>query len=438
LPFPLRPRAHIPTHPLTHVLLPLLAALLFLPRLAALPLDPDESQWIADSHYLELFLSGDTASPLWQENFTVLTQPPLVRYVVGAGRRLGGYGPGDLNAPWDFSLSPAANLARGAVPEPRLLWWARLPMALLAILSAGLVLRLAARAAGPRAGLAAALLFVLNGYLNLSLRQAMAESITVAAILAGLCAADAALRRWRALGHAAPASNPSRALVALSGLGLSAGLAAGAKMNTGLIALLVPAVAPTLLLAPGPQPRRLRLRFVLLATLLTGALAAAAFVAPNPFLYPDPIQRARQLVRQRVYEMSRQVRLFPQDVIRGPADRARFLGLGLFQDYAALAFPGAVFLNLPLCALGLFRLARPALRWLRRASGPPTPALFILAAAFVGLPPLLTPLKWPRYLVLPELFVTVFIGVGLAHLLYVVERLVRRRSAVGRRPARAA
>ena len=70
-------------------------------------------------------------SDVWQESYWTLTQPPLPRYFIGFGRRLGGFNESQLNQPIDFFLTEAENIAREAYPDEKLLHWARMPMAVL-------------------------------------------------------------------------------------------------------------------------------------------------------------------------------------------------------------------------------------------------------------------------------------------------------------------
>ena len=94
----------------------------------------DESYWIATSYYLEALLGEpvdeirpEVPQPLWRESYETLTQPPLARYVIGVGRRFGGFGVADLNGKWNYQADLAANEAAGNMPSERLLLWSRRP-----------------------------------------------------------------------------------------------------------------------------------------------------------------------------------------------------------------------------------------------------------------------------------------------------------------------
>src|SRR5688572_29801773 len=114
-------------------------ALFYLPGLSSVEFHPDESQWIATSNVFETYLRGDFQSPVWDRSYWTLTQPPVVRYIIGFSRYVGGYHIPDLNKPWDFERGKNFNDRRGAMPSDGLLWWSRLPMAILAIFSLAFV-----------------------------------------------------------------------------------------------------------------------------------------------------------------------------------------------------------------------------------------------------------------------------------------------------------
>src|SRR5688572_15506160 len=120
------------------------AALLFVvfawtPGLSQNPLEGDESHWIATSAQYEAFVTGDWNSPVWDVQYWTLTQPPVPRYFIGLGRTLGGFGLDTLNVPWDYSLDHDGNAQIGAIPRPALLWWSRVPMLLLALVSSAVL-----------------------------------------------------------------------------------------------------------------------------------------------------------------------------------------------------------------------------------------------------------------------------------------------------------
>src|SRR3712207_9448214 len=58
----------------------------------------DESRWISTSRYFWItFVERDLFGPAWRPNYIVLTQPPVARYLIGAGLALQGWTPDQLN-----------------------------------------------------------------------------------------------------------------------------------------------------------------------------------------------------------------------------------------------------------------------------------------------------------------------------------------------------
>jgi len=140
---------------------------------------PDESQWIATSNTFEAYLKLEIRSPVWEPSYWTLTQPPVARYFIGAGRLIGGIHRPDLNRAWNFDRGTEFNIQKGAMPSDRLLWWSRLPMAGLAVISMALVFILLRTSAYPLAAYVWIWLVTINPYFLLHLRRAMGESCLV-------------------------------------------------------------------------------------------------------------------------------------------------------------------------------------------------------------------------------------------------------------------
>ena len=64
----------------------------------------DESRWIARSQVFEEFFTARFGSPYFDESYRTLTNPPTGVYLIGMGRRIGGYRWADLSLPWNWEL----------------------------------------------------------------------------------------------------------------------------------------------------------------------------------------------------------------------------------------------------------------------------------------------------------------------------------------------
>ncbi len=386
-------------------------------RIEGISFWPDESQWIATSYFFEAFLDQQAEPSLWDEYYWTLTQPPVARYVIALGRLAGGYGIHDLNQPWEFKSDAAANADSGAMPAAGLLWWSRLPMALLAALSIVLLFCLVSRAAGRVAGYTMVLLLAANPYLGSTLCRAMSEAPLLVCVVMAMLAGDSALRYWQRAATSAPPSiatlRPAAACFLL--MGCICGLGAAAKLNGSTtvaagLALCILAAATHAGNATAPA----RATFILTSVGLLLIGAALIFVAANPYLYPDPWGRTSAMFKFRLTEMQTQLGLYPRFAIHGFGTRLDIVFRRVLQDDAAISVRGARFINFLLCTAGTSVLLRAAWSWLRGNENGGTSLVLVAVALTTAAPALLTPLDWERYYLLPVIFSTVGIAVGIA------------------------
>ena len=383
---------------------------------------PDESQWIATSCYLEALLGerideirSDIPRPLWGEGYVTLTQPPLARYVIGVGRRLGGFGVADLNGMWNFHVDAQANEAAGNIPGTRLLLWSRLPMAILSIATGLLFFSIAWRCAGLMGGYVFALGFAFNPYLLQILRRAMSEAtLTFFAVLV-LVAAEGAVRAFRTVDLR---DTPLRENIRLSAwwlaAGLCCGLAGAAKLNGLLMAggaAFAAWVAAHCVAGESPPMAQRCAAFVAIGIVL--AATAVAFVAPNPYLYPDPARRTVHMGRSRVAGMKIQQAVYPEARLDGITDRARAAARRVFSQHAILQFPGARVVSGGFTLVGFLVLVRRALRSVKERR-PGTEFVVVVLGASLVVPAILTPLDWDRYYLFPVLFAGLCLAVGVS------------------------
>lgn len=348
----------------------------------------DEADWVLAGGFTDSFLAGNFYPTVQgQLRFYLLIQPPLTRYIAYTGVRLGGWEVTPLN-PMAYSYH-ASGVAQSLHPQD-MVWWARMPFALLAALASVVWYRLMRNAFGRGTALVYTLATTFSPFMTNQLARAMSETplyLTSGLVLTGLARAvrSARLRDW----------------VLCAGL---VGLAATAKL-TGVLWLL-----PTLVLMslPALSPRldRLKLRRLVFrsvpAVLLT---ALASFILLNPFLYPDPLNRTAQMVKIRLEETHKQAFvLFPEYRVDGPAAWARIVPQRIFVDYAPVPSPiGGVIYT----ALGLWG----GIALVRRH--PLNPAgLAWLSGVLVILPEIFPLIDWDRYYMLPVVWLAGLFSLG--------------------------
>jgi 4-amino-4-deoxy-L-arabinose transferase-like glycosyltransferase len=379
-----------------------LLAAYYLTGLSAVEFHLDESHWIATSNALENYARVHSKAPLWEESYWTLTQPPVVRYVIGLGRSLGGYDVRSLNPPWDFDRDRDFNMRIGAMPSSGLLWWSRLPMATFAVLSLLLLFVLLRRSAGRLAAYTWTILVLLNFFLRLNLRRAMGEScillFTVLAMAIVCRALDSTGWRGKWWGAA----------------GMLCGLAWASKLNG-----LVISAACMLLVCLGSSkdvsPWKGRLWSAVRACLLVSGLSIVVFVGLNPFLWPDPVGRTMGMFANRTTEMAEQAATYPAEFMGPLPQRLPVMIVRVLRDYASLPLPPVV--NLIPCLLGFGLMVGRSWRWWRGKEGNPAPVVLLVISLFASVPTLFACMDWERYYLFPVFFSTAFSAVGLGWIL---------------------
>lgn len=244
----------------------------------------DESAYLAQSFYWDLFRDGERDSWLWLA-YDGQDLPPLTKYLVGISLELHG-----LPRP-----GPASSMAWYRDPGIRVgseadLLAGRLPVACFGALGIAATYWLGSLAFSRRAGVLGALLLLINPLYALHAARAMsdvpAESLLVASVACGLWAWGVSWRegvgwRWWA---------------GILGAGVLGGLATLSKLNGALAIIALGAIGiPALVLATrsGSHGRWGRAAWlgVPIGLAMSGLIAVAIFIALNPFVTAQPTGR---------------------------------------------------------------------------------------------------------------------------------------------------
>lgn len=400
----------------------------FFTRIASTSFYPDESQWIATSQSFEHFVRGDFSAPIWDDHYFTLTQPPIVRYLIAIGRLAGGYQIADLNLPWDFELDMQTNIQMGTLPSEGLLWWSRLPMALLSALSGLLLFGLTRRAAGRLAAYIFLALYISSSYLATQLGRAMGEASLLFFVSLAALAAERALHSWHTRDQNTPFSFATwrRPFLWFLLVGAFSGLAAATKLNGLAVAGVGVLLCALMLFHPrAGVPHAQRVVWFIRTTAGIFLLASIVFVLVNPYLYKAPITRTVYMFIFRLKEMEYQSSYFHEYHIADLSTRLQIVPQRLLQTCQTFSFPGAWVINTSLLLVGLYALILPAWRtWQRKG---PWGAGFVLLLVTLAMTPLvlLTPLDWDRYYLLPVVFSTVFIAIGASQLIFTLHHKLR-------------
>lgn len=397
----------------------------YLTGIGNVPFHPDESQWIATSHYLEKFVNGRFTSPVWQEIPWVLTQPPMARYVIGIGRLAGGYGGDELNAPWLFSRDRETNLSEGRMPEPGLLWWSRLPMAVTAVICGLLLIFMARVVSGRPAGWILLLLFILPLYYPVQLRRAMGEALLLLFILLAVLAGYGAVRSWGLLKHTEGRQGRMwvRPLAWLLLLACCAGLGGAVKLNG--LALVGAGMLLALVLAWKGRRYPFAWGFAIAGLVLLPLLTMGVFTAVNPAMYAHPLQLTKSMLTFRADEIAIQQAASPQASLPLTDIHKRITtvpnSILVFATVrAAPPLLKIAMLTLTLAGLGLL-IYQAYQWWVNDIAGDGrrqdmSLVLLLVMGIMVWLA-FLTPLDWDRYYLPPVVLVSLGTAVSLSHIL---------------------
>ncbi len=362
----------------------------------------DESAYLSQTYYADLWLSGDVNHPAWLDR-PAYDLPPLPKYLFGVALRVVGRSrPGPAAAEAWYRDS-----SKTFVP-PSALVAARWPTVSLGAAGCVAIYGLGVLAAGHRVGVLAALFLMINPLYRMHARRAMSDVPCEALMLLSLVVA---LWSWREL---------------LAGrLGLGRWLAAGLAGVTGGLAMIVLA-AWVLLAIALPGVRRRRRLAVVVSALLSGVVAFTVFLALNPFLTAKPrgpLSRERQtvarmnlrervglLISYRMWSSRSQQDAFRHNALLAPAEKIKAMavqGFGRFgplgprgsdstrrydwaQDWGAVVWWP--------CVIAGLAWAWERGRRQRTAEEPPTAwAILAEAAVACGVVTAILPMAWDRY-----------------------------------------
>ncbi|WP_435007100.1 ArnT family glycosyltransferase [Tundrisphaera lichenicola] len=382
--------------------------------LASEPHFVDESAYVSQAFFADLWLNGQRDDPAWL-TYAGYDLPPLPKYLIGFSMRAGGFRRPNSTAMWEWY----ANTSRRFV-SAEALTVARIPSVILGALGCLAIYGLGATAHGRPSGLIAALLLMANPLYRMHARRAMSDVPAEALILASLAIG---LWAWKRLLSGRGTLGPGLGLI--SGSGVLCGLATLAKLNGSLSGIIL---ATWAVMACGLRSfsGRGRLVFVL-STLLAGGVAFATFCSLNPFLYAHPqgvidpklepiarmtfSDRVRMIYDHRAGVSTEAKSIFPRDALRTPLEKIEAVavqGFGRFGPFGPRAGTDSTVRRsraqdwgacvwLPWVALGMVAASVRGLAQVRGGEPPVAWAVLVQAGVALIVVTAFIPLAWDRY-----------------------------------------
>jgi 4-amino-4-deoxy-L-arabinose transferase-like glycosyltransferase len=373
----------------------------------------DEYAYLTQSYQGDRFFSGNPNDPAWLEGLS-FDLVPLPKYLIALALRAAGY-----PRPSPEAAAAWYRNTHYRWGPPEVLAVARIPSVVMGAAGCVALFALGSLAVSATAGLVAAALLALNPLYRLHAHRAMSEAPCEAFLLLALVLGLWGWRRMLSRGSG------FASWILLVGGGVAAGMSVLAKF-TGLLAILTlwGWVALGVALPGVPSGRKLAVAAAALAALV---MAAAVFVALNPFLTArpsgalpaelrelaelSPLGRFRFLIDHRRVVSRDQQERFSHNALKTLSDRVAVVavqGFGRFgplgparsdstrrfdarQDWGAAIW-------LPLVVLGAVATVRRGRVQLRGGSPPTAWAVAVWAAVAVAAVTAYLPLAWDRYL----------------------------------------
>jgi hypothetical protein len=256
---------------------------------SAVPFHPDESTWIYMSADWERLQAAGPMSITWSA--AKLADPlqvereqaaPLTRDVIGIARSAAGQLATEVD--WNWSLSWEANAQNGALPNPALLWVARLPQVIFLWLTVLMLAWIAGGIAGNPGAVVTAITFGFNAQVLLHLRRAMSESLLLFGIALVVLAALRLARR------------SGRPRFWSAWLGVALAVVVSSKLSGVLI---LPAAAAGCLLAISTRPITAWLKKSGILMGVACLFGLLTFAILNPLYWSHPLEAANSVIQAR-------------------------------------------------------------------------------------------------------------------------------------------
>jgi len=401
----------------------LLTSYLYLSKIDEIKFHGDESSWITGSIYFDELIKGNVHSSIWNPRFWTLTTPPVTRYIIGISRKLNDSGQEKLNKIWNFELDKETNIKKGSMPSPDLLRIARTPMVIMAILSIFLLFYCTRKYIGILTAYILYILVISNDYLATQLSRAMSESPLLLFIILVMILLYFTTRLF--ISNDIPIlKDKKKAMLTLSLVlsGILIGTAGGIKLN-GFALLGVGIMLYALLLFFSDYLKNISIKArILILSCVFGILTIASFstfIASNPLLYKNTINRSVALFKWRIHEMRNQTRNSHSANLTRLSFTNRVLKVSdnILNKYSSISFKGASLLNFLLFLTGFIIVVRKSMEFLKGNKSNLCYLILLLTLIIVAGPSLLTPLDWDRYFYLPVFFSTILISIGIAEIL---------------------
>ncbi|MGA1825572.1 MAG: ArnT family glycosyltransferase [bacterium] len=275
----------------------------------------DESYWIRSTKCFKLFfLDNDLYSKQWK-NYKI---EPVGKYLIGLALYIAGYGDRidqlSKMRRWHWGKDYKWNVKHGRVPPKKILYVARLTMALFGSFTCLLIYWIGKMLWGIKAGIISSLLLAYNPLMLLCSRRAMTDAPLLFFLTANVILL---IYFYRSL----PKQKMLITFILALLIGVNSALAAGTKLNGGLAGLICLSFYILILLVKGVHytfskdslARSIseflgdrEIKATLVSLIVSGFVSIIVFVGINPSLYAQPFTGPLNMIEYRMSEIEHQ------------------------------------------------------------------------------------------------------------------------------------
>jgi hypothetical protein len=386
-----------------------LGLFVFFNNLSSVEFQPDETYWIVSSTRFDDIISMKLTEKIWDEDFDTYEVRPIPGYIVAISQRIAGIEPDMLPQDyWDWSDTWENNIFNGAMPNSKIIFFSRLPMAILAAGSMLLITMFLSFYFSRISGYFFYILFI-NNYFLIHLRRAMTESIllflSILVMISTLKIIDVIKDK-----------NLKKTILWAIFSGILCGFASQSKLNGLGLALVVIIVSHITILKHRLFRDNLGKKLFISTTFLIPIFTVLIFILSYPFFYKNTIYRIIQSFIFRIRVTNNQLLDYPSDRIL-PDQRINILYNRIFVDIfqPSIKYIGFV-IPMVILILTIYGIYQSIKIILLNKNDADTYVVILVAFMFLGMPMLFTPLDWDRYYLFPVLFSITFASIGFNHL----------------------
>ena len=290
----------------------------------------DEPAYISGStkYFKAYFIERDYSSSIWNE-WLAYTQPPVTYYLFGAVFFITGHG--DKRMSWKFWNDPLEPFFHDLLPI------ARMTIAITAVITILVVYLFGVVVFNLQVGLIAALLTLVNPIFRFESRFAYPDiPLLLTMVLTVLL-----IFVWY---NFLKKQKITQILIHSAVIGFVIGICGSTRLNGALGGFVYAGFCFILTLSLGLRRKLAVLMkkkmFLIFLSLFTAALiSSVVFVSLNPFLYPNPINKTKNMIRHRISEGRYHQRMFPDKALFTLKDRFRTVLYKTFYSQSSFNNP---------------------------------------------------------------------------------------------------